>query len=155
MKYCLFCSFFLRSLWSYFVVKSLHFLKESKYFSFSFLYYETTKITEKIWKNVSLKLRGFNLSFCHGTIYRLVIWYVKSVCKIYVFLELKWRHCSVTIAFVLLIISSFNRYFWRFWPYLEFLTRFLLMDPKLPHNVRNKQIFYPFYLDRELWRHIY
>ena len=33
------------------------------------------------------------------------------------------------------------------------LDTFLLMDPKSPHDVRNKPIFYPFYMARELSCH--
>ena len=91
----------LRSLRSYFVVKSLHFLKESKYFSLSFLYYETTKITEKIEKMYPW---NWGVSIRHSTMKQftdLSFEYVKSVCKIYVLLESNWRHCSVTMAFVL------------------------------------------------------
>ena len=40
----------------------------------SFLYYET----KKSWKRLTSKLRGFNPSFCHKTIYRLAIW----ICKV-------------------------------------------------------------------------
>ena len=95
---------FLRSLRSYFVVKSLHFLKESKYFSLSLslLYYETKKSRKKL-KKCTLKIEGFqsvilpwnNLQTCHS------FGYVNSVCKIYVLLESKWRRCSVAMAFVL------------------------------------------------------
>ena len=66
---------FLRSLRSYFVVKSLHFLKESKYFFLSSYTIKPRKSRKKI---VPLKLRGFNPSFYHWTIYRLVIW----LCKV-------------------------------------------------------------------------
>ena len=91
---------FLRSLRSYFVVKSLHFLKESKYFSLSFLYYETKKITEKIEKvypwNWGVSIRHSAMEQFTGLLFE----YVKLVCKLHILLESKWRHCSVTMAFI-------------------------------------------------------
>ena len=55
-----------------FVVKSLHFIKESKYFSLSFLSYETKRSRERLKKCI-LKIEGFqsvilpwnNLQTCH------------------------------------------------------------------------------------------
>ena len=87
------------------------FLKESKYFSlYTILSYTMNHLVQimnmnnhgKDWKNVSLKLRGLNPSFRHGTIFRLVIWifeYARTVCKVYILLESKWR--NYTMAFVL------------------------------------------------------
>ena len=112
---------FLRSLRSYFVVKSLHFLKESKilkYFSLSLSYTTKPKNHGKDWKMYPW---NWGVSIRHSTMEQftdLSFEYVNSVCKIYILLESKWKHCIVTMAFYL-IISSFNRYFWRFWPYLE------------------------------------
>ena len=91
---------FLRNLRSYFVVKSLHFLKESKYFS---LFSSTTKLEnhEKIEK---MYLWNWGVSICHPAMEQftdLLFEYEKSVCKIYVPLESKWKHCSVTMVFAL------------------------------------------------------
>ena len=118
----------MRSLRIYFVVKCLHFIKESKYFSLSFLYYETTKITEKIEKMYPWKW-GFPIR--HSAMEQfadLSFEYVKSVCKIYVLLESKCRHCSVTMAFVLDYLE-FYRYFWGFWPNLESGGLFFINGP--------------------------
>ena len=70
-------SFFLRSLRSYFVVKSLHFLKESKYFSLSFLYYET-----KWQKKIKMYPWNWEVSICYSAMEQftdLLFEYVKSV----------------------------------------------------------------------------
>ena len=49
---------FFANFWSYFVVKSLHFLKESKYFSLSFLHYETKKSRKRL-KKCTPEIEGF------------------------------------------------------------------------------------------------
>ena len=81
--------------------------------------------------------------------------YVKSVSKIY-FLYNQNEDIAVSLWHLYLIISSFNMYFWRFWPFLEFWDLFSILVPKLPHDVRYNPIIYPFlyFMVRELWRHI-
>ena len=86
---------FLQSLLSYFVVKSLHFLKESKHFSLSFLYYETKK-SRKIAEDIAVSLWHLYLiilGFDIGTfdvfdnMYRVLkcenIRKVKYICELY------------------------------------------------------------------------
>ena len=93
--------FFLWSLRSYFVVKSLHFLKESKYFFLSSYTKKPRKSRKKIEKMYPW---NWGVSIRYSAIEQftdLSFEYVKSVCKIYVLLESKWRHYSVTMAFIL------------------------------------------------------
>ena len=120
----------LRSLRSYFVVKSLHFLKESKIFlSLSLSLFpklRNQKITEKIEKMYPW---NWGVSIHYSAMEQftdLSFEYIKLVCKICPFrIKMKRLQCHYGIY---LVISSFNRHFWRFWPYSESGILFLLMD---------------------------
>ena len=127
--FCDFCILLLWFLRSCFVVKFLHFLKESKYFSLSY----TTKPKNhgKDWKMYPW---NWGVSIRHSVIEQFtdfLFGYVKSVCKIYVLLESKWRHCSVTMVTMAFVLDylEFYRYFWGFWPYLESGGLFFINGP--------------------------
>ena len=66
--------------------------------------------------------------------------YVKSVCKIYVLLESN-EDIVVSLWHFYLIILSFNRYFWRFWPYLESWTFFYWWTQNYPVTSEITQYF--------------
>ena len=108
---------------SYFVVKSLHFLRESKIFPSLFPILRNQKITEKIEKMYPW---NWGVSIRHSAIEKftdLSFEYVKTVCKIYPFrIKMKILQCHYGIC------TSLSRVlmgiFWCFWPYLESWTLF-------------------------------
>ena len=121
------CIWNVKVVWAWVLLHSSVFSKLAELFcceisTFSFLYYETKKSWKRSEKTYP---QNWLVSIRHSAIEQftdLSFEYVKSVCKIYVLLESKWRHY---ITFYL-IISSFNKYFyvfylfWNFWHFSIF-----------------------------------
>ena len=109
---------------SYFVVKSLHFLKESKYFPLSFPYYEISGTisyeTKKSWKRLK-KIYRQNWGVSSVTLpwkdIQTCRFYAQSRSVKYMSFKNQNKDTTVSLWYLYLIFSSFIRYFWRFWPY--------------------------------------